>query len=98
MSGLLDMYTQGPRATGPRAEGIHIRQTTNLYGITGMCHIAPHLATWKPRCEQFCKLINCIFIGKDFGINCGFSLTETFNYTHLRKLWILISFLHCKVS
>ena len=26
--GLLDMYTQSPRAAGPRALGIHIRQIT----------------------------------------------------------------------
>ena len=29
MSGLPDMYTQSPRAAGPRAEGGHIRQTTS---------------------------------------------------------------------
>ena len=44
MSGLPDMYTQSPRAAGPRAEGVHIRQTTNAHGITVMCHIAPPLA------------------------------------------------------
>ena len=44
MSGLPDMYTQNLRAAGPRAEGVHIRQTTNAHGITVMCHIAPPLA------------------------------------------------------
>ena len=44
MSGLPDMYTRSPRAAGPRAEGVHIRQTTNAHGITVMCHIAPPLA------------------------------------------------------
>ena len=34
MSGLPDMYTQSLRATGPRAEGVHIRQTMNAHGIT----------------------------------------------------------------
>ena len=43
MSGLPDMYTRSPRAAGPRAEGVHIRQTTNAHGITVMCHIAPPL-------------------------------------------------------
>ena len=28
MSGLPDMYTRSMRAAGPRAEGVHIRQTT----------------------------------------------------------------------
>ena len=27
MSGLPDMHTQRPKAAGPRAEGVHIRQT-----------------------------------------------------------------------
>ena len=39
MSGLPDMYTRSPRAAGPRAEGVHIRQTTNAHGITVMCHM-----------------------------------------------------------
>ena len=41
ISGLPDMYTQSLRAAGPRAEGVHIRQTTNAHGITV---IAPPLA------------------------------------------------------
>ena len=44
MSGLLDMYTRSLRVAGPRAEGVHIRQTTNAHGITVMCHIALPLA------------------------------------------------------
>ena len=35
-SGLPDIYTQSPRAAGPRAEGVHIRQTTRAHGITTM--------------------------------------------------------------
>ena len=38
MSGLPEMYTLSPRASG-----VHIRQTTNAHGITVMCHIAPPL-------------------------------------------------------
>ena len=38
MSGLPDIYTRSPRATGPSAEGVHIRQTTSGHGITDMCH------------------------------------------------------------
>ena len=41
MGGLPDMCTRGLRAAGPRAEGVHIRQTTNAHGITVMCHMAP---------------------------------------------------------
>ena len=32
--GLPDMYTLSPRACGPRASGVHIRQTTRVHGIT----------------------------------------------------------------
>ena len=35
-SGLPDIYTRSPRATGPRAEGVYIRQTTSAHGITNM--------------------------------------------------------------
>jgi len=33
---LPDMYAQSPRAAGPRAEGIHIRQITNAHVTTNM--------------------------------------------------------------
>ena len=74
MSGLPDMYTRSPRA-----EGVHIRQTTNAHGITVMCHIAPPLANWnqlKPGSMQACNPI--VFIGKVVRIDCGFSLTVNF--------------------
>ena len=29
-----DIYTLSPRACGPRASGVHIRQTTRAHGIT----------------------------------------------------------------
>ena len=32
--GLPDIYTRSPRATGPRAEGVYIRQTTLAHDIT----------------------------------------------------------------
>ena len=35
-SGLPDIYTQSPRAAGPRAEGVYIRRTTSAHGITIM--------------------------------------------------------------
>ena len=35
-SDLPDMYAQSPRATDPRAEGIHIRQITSAYVTTNM--------------------------------------------------------------
>ena len=33
-SGLPDMYTLSPRACGPRASSVYIRQTTRVHGIT----------------------------------------------------------------
>ena len=36
--GLPDIYTRSPRAAGPRAEGVYIRQTTSAHGITIMYH------------------------------------------------------------
>ena len=33
---LPDMYAQGPRAAGPRTEGIHIRQITSAHVTTIM--------------------------------------------------------------
>ena len=48
MRGLPDMYTRSPRAAGPRAEGVHIRQTTNAHGITVMCHNSPSPGELKP--------------------------------------------------
>ena len=35
-SGLPDIYTRSPTATGPRAEGVYIRRTTSAHGITNM--------------------------------------------------------------
>ena len=35
-SALPDKYTKSPRAAGPRAEGIHIRQSTSAHVITKM--------------------------------------------------------------
>ena len=32
--GLPDMYTLSPRACGPQASGVHIRQTTHAHDIT----------------------------------------------------------------
>ena len=32
--GLPDIYTLSPRACGPRALGVYIRQTTHAHGIT----------------------------------------------------------------
>ena len=38
MSALPDMYARSPRAAGPRAEGIHIRQSTSACVTTNMLH------------------------------------------------------------
>ena len=75
MSGLSDMYTR----IGPRALGVHIRQTMNAHVITVMYHIAPPLTNWKqlkPGNMQVCKPI--VFIGKVVGIDFGFSLIGNF--------------------
>ena len=37
-SALPDMYARSPRVAGPRAEGIHIRQSTSAHVITNMLH------------------------------------------------------------
>ena len=37
-SNLPEMYTQSPRFTGPRTEGVHIRKTTSAHVTTVMCH------------------------------------------------------------
>ena len=77
MSGLLDMYTQSLRVTGPRAEGAHIRQTMNAHSITAI--ISPPLANWnqlKPGSMQVCNPI--VFMGKVVEIDCEFLLTGNF--------------------
>ena len=38
-SGLPDIYTQSQRATGPRAEGVYIRQTTSAHVTTIMYYL-----------------------------------------------------------
>ena len=38
MNGLPDIYPQSLRATGLRAEGVHIRQTTSAHITIVMCH------------------------------------------------------------
>ena len=42
-SGLPDMYTRSMRATGPRAEGVHIRQATSACVATIMYHLPSEL-------------------------------------------------------
>ena len=71
-------YTMGTSGC-PRAEGVHIRQTTNAHGITVMCRTAPPLMRWKqlkPGSMRACKPI--VFIGKVVGIDCGVLLTRNF--------------------
>ena len=45
MGDLPDMYTQSPRATSPRAEGIHIRQIMNAHVTNVMYHFAAIVTT-----------------------------------------------------
>ena len=37
--GLPDIYTLSPRACGPRASGVYIRQTIRAHGITINCNL-----------------------------------------------------------
>ena len=41
MRDLPNIYARSPRATGPRAEGIHIRQITNGHVTIIMYHFVP---------------------------------------------------------
>ena len=43
---LTDIYTRGPRAAGPRAEGVYISQITSTHGITNMCHLFVSYFVW----------------------------------------------------
>ena len=43
--GLPDMYTLSPRACGPQASGVHIRQTTHAHGITIYIYIYIYIYT-----------------------------------------------------
>ena len=45
MRDLPDMYARSPRACGPLALGIHIRQITNGHVITIMYHFVPIVTT-----------------------------------------------------
>ena len=45
MRDLPDVYAQGPRATGSRAEGIHIRQIKNGHVTSIMYHFVPIVTT-----------------------------------------------------
>ena len=42
--GLPDMYTLSPRACGPQASGVHIRQTTRACVTTIKCHTSGNKA------------------------------------------------------
>ena len=68
--GLPDIYTQSPRAPGPRAEGVYIRQTTSAHGITIiyqlMCgQTSTIIASWSPS----------IYMGL-IGLHCGFKFND----------------------
>ena len=46
-SGLPDIYTQSPRAAGPRVEGVYIRQTMSAHGITIYILLKPYIKETK---------------------------------------------------
>ena len=45
MGDLPDMYARGPRAAGPRDEGMHIRQIPHGHVTTIMYHFVPIVTT-----------------------------------------------------
>ena len=45
MKDLPDMYARGPRAAGPKVEGIHIRQIMNGHVTSIMYHFVPIVTT-----------------------------------------------------
>ena len=49
---LPDMYARSPRATGPRAEGIHIRRITSTHVTSTMYHFR-HFKN-LPKLTSFC--------------------------------------------
>ena len=65
-SALPDMYARGPRAAGPRAEDIHIRQGTSAYVITNMLHFWPAQILIAPAPSTY--------ILKDAHCDCGILL------------------------
>ena len=48
---LPDMYARSPRATGPRAEGIHIRRITSTHVTTITCVIIPFFCVIVQTCD-----------------------------------------------
>ena len=48
--GLPDIYILSPRACGPRASGVYIRQTTRAHGIT----IKYIPSTKDSTCDEYC--------------------------------------------
>ena len=65
-SALPDMYARSPRAAGPRAEGIHIRQSTSAHVITNMLHFGT--------LEICTNLAHPTYILKDAHCDCGILL------------------------
>ena len=52
---LPDMYTLIPRACGPRASGVHIRQNTHAHVTTIKC------TTLTPQIKGKCRATNLMF-------------------------------------
>ena len=66
--GLPDMYTLSPRACGPRASGVHIRQATSACVTTIMYHFLSELTQQlKLRVRSICG--DCIY-----SVACEFRL------------------------
>ena len=61
-SGLPDIYTRSPRAAGPRAEGVYIRQIPSAHGITDICHVTLMLLNSIPQVKDLRPTINIAWV------------------------------------
>jgi len=69
-SALSDMYARSPRAAGPRAKGIHIRQSMSAHVITNMLHF---LALLKSA-QTLISSAHSTYMLKDAHCDCGILL------------------------
>ena len=67
MTDLPDMYAESPRAAGPRAEGIHIRQITNAHVTSNMYHFWHSLN--RPNLQLAALPIYIAMDSRDYGIS-----------------------------
>ena len=74
--GLPDMYTRGPRA-----EGVHIRQTTSAHVTTDMCHAINH-GKHKFLTPHTIPSLTYIYMDTLNGFDCGILLCHYLYVIH----------------